>query len=117
MWKGNGVKYVNNMTLMKLINLSSDNLVGEIRSEITKLVGLVGLNFSINDNLSGSIPQYIDHMNSLNFSRNQLTGSIPTSLSELSFLGVLNLSHNNLSARIPSSNKLLTFNELSYMLN
>ncbi|PIN20844.1 Leucine-rich repeat protein [Handroanthus impetiginosus] len=118
-WKGKEVKFVKHVVLVKLIDLSSNNLIGEIPLEITKLVGLVGLNLSTN-NLSGSIPRNIGELKSLNFldfSRNHLLGNIPTSLGELSFLGVLNLSYNNLSGKIPPTTQLLTFNESSYMGN
>ncbi|KAG8378690.1 hypothetical protein BUALT_Bualt07G0011500 [Buddleja alternifolia] len=119
MWKGTKVEYRNGLGIVKLIDLSSNNLVGKIPSEITKLVDLVGLNLSRNK-LTGLIPQDIDRMMTLTFldlSRNHLSGGIPTSLSELSHLGVLNLSYNNLSGRIPQNTHMLTFNELSYMGN
>ncbi|KAL3849236.1 hypothetical protein ACJIZ3_011118 [Penstemon smallii] len=58
MWKRKEINFINHLGLVKLIDLSSNNLVGEIPSEITKLVGLVGLNLSSN-NLTGSIPQNI----------------------------------------------------------
>ncbi|KAG8378724.1 hypothetical protein BUALT_Bualt07G0015000 [Buddleja alternifolia] len=86
MWKGTEVDYKNGLGLVKLINLSSNNLVGKIPSEITKLDDLIGLNLSRNK-LTGSIPQDIGRMMALNFldfSRNHLSGGIPTSLSELS---------------------------------
>ncbi|KAG8381239.1 hypothetical protein BUALT_Bualt06G0101800 [Buddleja alternifolia] len=119
MWKGKEVKYINHLGLVKVIDLSCNNLAGEIPSDITKLVGLVGLNISEN-NLTGVIPRDIGEMKPLNFldfSRNHLSGGIPTSLSDLSHLGVLNLSYNNLSGRIPQSNHALTFDESSYIEN
>ncbi|KAG8366843.1 hypothetical protein BUALT_Bualt16G0010000 [Buddleja alternifolia] len=119
MWKGTEVEYKNSLRLVKLIDLSSNNLVGKIPSEITKLDDLVGLNLSRNK-LTGSIPQDIGRMMSLNFldlSINHLSGGIPTGLSELSFLGVLNLSYNNLSGKIPQETHMTTFNELSYTGN
>ncbi|KAL3834322.1 hypothetical protein ACJIZ3_009058 [Penstemon smallii] len=80
MWKGNEVKYINvALRLVKLIDLSSNKLSGEIPPKITKLVGLIGLNISRN-NLTGSIPKNIGNLNSLNFldfSRNYLFGNIP----------------------------------------
>ncbi|KAG8378692.1 hypothetical protein BUALT_Bualt07G0011700 [Buddleja alternifolia] len=119
MWKGTEVEYKNGLRLVKLIDLSSNNLVGKIPSEITKLDDLVGLNLSRNK-LTGSIPQDIGRMVSLNFldlSRNHLSGGVPTSLSELNGLGVLNLSYNNLSGKIPQDTHMVTFNELSYTGN
>ncbi|PIN21589.1 Leucine-rich repeat protein [Handroanthus impetiginosus] len=119
MWKGKEVKYVGHLGLVRLIDLSSNNLGGEIPFNITQLTGLIGLNFSSN-NLIGSIPRDIGKLRSLNFldfSRNHLSRSIPTSLGELTYLGVLNLSYNNLCGKIPPITQLLTFNESSYMGN
>ncbi|XP_073120795.1 receptor-like protein EIX2 [Henckelia pumila] len=119
MWKGLEVNYVNNVGLVNLIDISNNELLGYIPSEIVELVGLIGLNLSRN-NLIGSIPQDIGKMKSLNFldvSRNKLWGEIPTSLSELSRLGVLNLSYNNLWGEIPQSSHMLTFDEFSYTGN
>ncbi|PIN21787.1 Leucine-rich repeat protein [Handroanthus impetiginosus] len=119
MWKGKEVKYVSHLGLVKLIDLSSNNLGGEIPFNITQLIGLIGLNFSSN-NLTGSIPRNIGKLSSLNFldfSRNHLSGSIPTSLGELTYLGFLNLSYNNLCGKIPTITQLLTFNASSYMGN
>ncbi|KAL0401144.1 UNVERIFIED_CONTAM: hypothetical protein Slati_4144300 [Sesamum latifolium] len=119
MWKGKEVKYINHLGLVKFIDLSDNNLVGKIPSNITKLVGLVGLNVSRN-NLVGPIPRDIGQLESLNFldcSRNHLSGGIPTGLGDLSHLGVLDLSYNNLSGRIPLSDQGLTFDESSYVGN
>ncbi|XP_073120797.1 receptor-like protein EIX2 [Henckelia pumila] len=119
MWKGLEVNYVNNVGLVNLIDISNNELLGYIPSEIVELVGLIGLNLSRN-NLIGSIPRDIGKMKSLNFldvSRNKLWGKIPTSLSELSRLRVLNLSYNNLWGEIPRSSHMLTFDELSYTGN
>ncbi|CAA2964033.1 LRR receptor-like serine threonine- kinase GSO1 [Olea europaea subsp. europaea] len=54
-WKGKENEYIKSLQLVKLIDLSSNNLVDEIPPEITSLVGLVGLNLSRN-NLSGLLP-------------------------------------------------------------
>ncbi|KAL0289572.1 UNVERIFIED_CONTAM: Receptor-like protein EIX2 [Sesamum angustifolium] len=116
MWKGKEVRYVNYVGLVKLIDFSNNNLVGRIPSNITKLVGLVGLNVSKN-NLVGPIPTDIGELQFLNFldlSRNRLSGSIPNSLCDLSHLGVLDLSYNNLSGRIPRNNQGLTFKESAF---
>ncbi|KAL0303915.1 UNVERIFIED_CONTAM: Receptor-like protein EIX2 [Sesamum radiatum] len=119
MWKGKEVKYMNHLGLVKLIDLSNNDLIGEIPSNITRLVGLVGLNVSRN-NLVGPIPRDIGQLESLNFldcSRNHLSGGVPTSLGDLSHLGVLDLSYNNLSGRIPLSDQGLTFDESAYVGN
>ncbi|PWA35051.1 leucine-rich repeat protein [Artemisia annua] len=102
-------RYVINM------DLSSNNLVGEIPVELMSLSALVGLNLS-NNHLNGGIPDSIGNMkalNSLDFSGNQLTGPIPPSITALNFLSYLNLSHNNLSGQIPTGNQLQTLTDPS----
>ncbi|XP_059284724.1 receptor-like protein EIX2 [Lycium ferocissimum] len=99
-WKGREFEYSSTLGLVKTIDLSGNELVGEIPAEITSLVGLLGLDLSTN-NLTGSIPLKIGQLRAINFldlSINGLSGKIPTSFSQLSHLGVLNLSYNNLSA-------------------
>ena len=57
-WKGQLSQYKSTLGLLKSIDLSHNNLVGEIPGEITKLDGLVTLNLSRN-NLRGEIPPKI----------------------------------------------------------
>ncbi|KAL2555884.1 disease resistance family protein/LRR family protein [Forsythia ovata] len=111
MWKRKEHKYINTLQLVKLIDLSRNNLVGDIPTEITSLVMLVGLNLSRN-NLSGILPAKIGRLRSLDFldlSRNHFSGGIPTGVSQLDQLGVLDLSYNNLSGKIPQNIHLQTF--------
>nr|GEY79808.1 leucine-rich repeat protein [Tanacetum cinerariifolium] len=108
--KGVSLEYTTNLRYVKNMDLSSNNLVGEIPVELMSLFGLVGLNLS-NNHLNGGIPDSIGNMkelNSLDFSGNQLTGLIPPNIGALTFLSHLNLSHNNLSGRIPTGNQLQT---------
>ncbi|KAH7667723.1 Non-specific serine/threonine protein kinase protein [Dioscorea alata] len=87
----------------------------QIIYQVVNLVGLQNLNLSYN-NLSGEIPIDIGRMQSLeslDLSRNELIRSIPPSLSTLHFLGSLNLSYNNLSGEIPYASQLTTFNDPS----
>ncbi|KAL2456738.1 disease resistance family protein/LRR family protein [Abeliophyllum distichum] len=110
MWKRNEYEYLNTLQLVKLIDLSSNNLVGDVPAEITSLVMLVGLNLSRN-NLSGILPAKIGRLRSLDFldlSRNQFFGGIPVGVSQLDQLGVLDLSYNNLSGKIPQNIHLQT---------
>jgi len=77
---------------------------------------LVSLNLSRN-NLIGNIPSNIGKLASLEFldlSRNQLVGSIPTSLTQIDRLSMLDLSHNYLTGKIPISTQLQSFNPSSY---
>ncbi|XP_075516446.1 LOW QUALITY PROTEIN: receptor-like protein EIX2 [Primulina tabacum] len=118
-WKEKEVEYVRNLILLKVVDLSSNKLVGHIPHEISNLNGLFALNLSRN-NLTGSIPQDIGQLkilNSLDLSENNLSGEIPDTLSQLSHLGVLNLSFNNLSGKIPWNNQIQTFDSSSYTGN
>ncbi|WVZ14958.1 hypothetical protein V8G54_012524 [Vigna mungo] len=81
-------EYKNILGLVTSIDLSNNQLVGEIPIEITNLNGLIFLNLSHNQ-LIGHIPRSIGNMGSLlsiDFSRNQLSGEIPSTISNLSFL-------------------------------
>ncbi|KAK3421480.1 hypothetical protein EUGRSUZ_G02123, partial [Eucalyptus grandis] len=97
------------------IDLSANNLNGEIPKELTRLVELQNLNLSQN-NLSGKIPSNIGNLNkleSLDLSNNKISGRIPPSISSIDFLSCLNLSFNNLSGPIPSSSHLHTVDDES----
>ncbi|XP_039173782.1 receptor-like protein EIX2 [Eucalyptus grandis] len=97
------------------IDLSANNLNGEIPKELTRLVQLQNLNLSQN-NLSGKIPSNIGNLKnleSLDLSNNGISGRIPPSISSLDFLSCLNLSFNNLSGPIPSSSHLRTVDDES----
>ncbi|PWA77038.1 leucine-rich repeat protein [Artemisia annua] len=113
--KGVSLGYTTTFRNVINMDLSSNNLVGEIPVELMSLSALLGLNLS-NNHLNGCIPDSIGNMkmlNSLDFSGNQLTGRIPPSIGALNFLSHLNLSHNNLSGRIPTGNQLQTFTDPS----
>ncbi|KAL8459276.1 hypothetical protein ACS0TY_036674 [Phlomoides rotata] len=56
-------------------------------------------------------------LESLDLSRNSLSGQIPTSLALLSSLIFLNLSCNNLTGRIPTSTQLQSLNASSFISN
>ncbi|KAL3635719.1 hypothetical protein CASFOL_020266 [Castilleja foliolosa] len=113
--KGVMMEYTKTSTYTVNLDLSSNNLVGEIPPNLTNLTGLHGLNLSHN-HLRGIIPRKIGDMESLeslDLSSNNLSGTIPESLSKLNFLSHLNLSHNNLSGPIPTGHQLQTLNESS----
>ncbi|KAJ9169497.1 hypothetical protein P3X46_017684 [Hevea brasiliensis] len=117
--KGRMVEYEKILKFVKSIDLSDNNLSGEIPKEITSLLSLQSLNLL--DNLFfGKIPDDIGDMKMievLDFSQNQLFGGIPQSIANLTFLNLLNLSNNNLSGRIPTSTQLLTFSSSSFVGN
>ncbi|KAL4591388.1 hypothetical protein LXL04_004350 [Taraxacum kok-saghyz] len=118
-WKGNEYEFIKNLGLLKSIDLSCNNLTGEIPYEVTNLHGLNSLNLS-NNALFGEIPQKIGELKqleALDLSRNNLSGVIPSSMSEISSLSVLNLSYNSLSGRIPSGTQLQGFDDSHYTGN
>jgi Leucine-rich repeat (LRR) protein len=101
------------------MDLSSNNLTGEIPEELTSLYGIRFLNLS-NNHLHGKIPKKISNMTlleSLDVSTNQLTGVIPQSMASLTFLSYLNLSHNHFFGRIPSGTQLQSFSAQSFIGN
>ncbi|KAG9440565.1 hypothetical protein H6P81_020730 [Aristolochia fimbriata] len=115
-----GVELENSGTLgfMNLIDLSSNNLSGDIPQELAHLLGLVSLNLSGNS-LKGQIPNKIGELKqleSLDLSKNKLSGEIPSSISSLNFLSKLNLSYNNFSGKIPIGSQLQTLNDSSVYL-
>ncbi|RWW45038.1 hypothetical protein BHE74_00049170 [Ensete ventricosum] len=113
--KGLQLNFTTVLSLVTSIDLSGNNLSGEIPEDLTKLHGLHFLNLSDNK-FSGGIPQNIgaiEQLESLDLSENNLSGRIPSSISALNFLSHLNLSYNNFSGRIPSGSQLRTFTDPS----
>ncbi|KAM1988167.1 hypothetical protein ACFX15_035336 [Malus domestica] len=118
--KGSELVYNTTLNLVKSIDLSSNNLQGQIPEEICNLILLGTLNLSMNQ-LTGKIPSKVGNLRWLetfDLSHNHLSGEIPQSLSYLSFLSHLNLSYNNLSGIIPTGSQLQTLHDSSiYMDN
>ncbi|KAK1364373.1 Receptor-like protein EIX2 [Heracleum sosnowskyi] len=115
-WKGQEFEYGRNFAYLKMIDLSSNELTGEIPTAITRLLELKGLNLSGNG-LSGNVPLEIGQLKvleSLDLSTNKFTGEIPLSMSGLNFLAFLNLSNNNFLGRIPSGTQLQGFGISTY---
>ncbi|XWS25037.1 hypothetical protein CRYUN_Cryun27aG0036500 [Craigia yunnanensis] len=86
------------------MDLSCNNLSGNLPSELGLLQGLYALNLSHNS-LSGKISSSIGNMSlleSLDLSYNNLSGEIPTAVALLDSLSTLSLSYNNLSGKIPT---------------
>ncbi|WRX31676.1 Leucine-rich repeat - like 10 [Theobroma cacao] len=113
--KGRELEYSRTLLQVKNIDLSKNDLTGEIPDGIFRLAFLDTLNLSRN-HLNGSIPNNIGDLRlleSLDLSQNNLSGTIPPSLASLSLLAHLNLSYNNLSGRIPTGNQLQTLNDSS----
>lgn len=111
--KGRELDYSNTLSLVMSMDLSANDLHGQIPDSITDLVELQSLNLSGN-RLKGSIPRKIDNLQqleSLDLSKNLLDGKIPSSISALNYLSYLNLSYNNLSGRIPVGNQMQTLTD------
>ncbi|KAL6123423.1 hypothetical protein ACLB2K_075945 [Fragaria x ananassa] len=117
--KGRVEEFGKILGLVASIDLSNNNLSGEIPEELTDLFGLQTLNISAN-HLTGRIPPMIGRLKqleSLDLSRNQLSGEIPPSIMFLTFLSHLNLSHNNLMGQVPQSTQLQSLDESSFLGN
>nr|GEY34738.1 leucine-rich repeat-containing protein [Tanacetum cinerariifolium] len=110
-WQGKVNEFSSTLGLVKTIDLSSNNLTGQIPYELSNLYGLVVLDLSHNT-LVGEIPQDIGQMEellTLNLSRNMFSGKIPSTMSKMARLNDLDVSYNNLSGRVPSSTQLQSF--------
>ncbi|XP_057841832.2 receptor like protein 27 [Cryptomeria japonica] len=118
--KGTNQHYPYILSTFTSIDLSNNELEGEVSSNFGNLKGLRLLNLSFN-NLNGSIPNSFGEMSqleSLDLSRNNFSGQIPAELESLSYLASLNLSNNNLSGSIPQGQHMTdTFGESSYSGN
>lgn len=90
--------------LVTMVKLSSQNLTGNIPSELTKLSGLIELWLDGNS-LTGPIPDFSScpNLKIIHLENNRLTGSIPSSLAGLPNLKELYLQNNMLSGKMPSS--------------
>ncbi|XP_027939728.1 receptor-like protein EIX1 [Vigna unguiculata] len=117
-WKGRELGY-RDIGLLRNLDLSSNNLSGEIPTELFGLTQLLFLNLSRN-HLKGKIPIKIGGMKnleSLDLSNNHLSGTIPRTISNLTFLSYLNLSYNDFSGEIPLGTQLESFDAWSYVGN
>ncbi|KAJ9555532.1 hypothetical protein OSB04_010146 [Centaurea solstitialis] len=118
-WRGNERELTSTLGLLTSIDLSSNNLTGQIPNELTDLHELLALNLSKNA-LLGEIPRRIGEMKKLeifDLSRNNFSGGIPSSMSQTTSLNWLDVSYNKLSGRIPSSTQLQSFEPSTYIGN
>ncbi|TYI36616.1 hypothetical protein ES332_A03G154000v1 [Gossypium tomentosum] len=91
--KGRKSEYKKIIPLLNVIDLSANDLKGEIPDHITKLSVLFTLNLSWN-HLSGKISENIGNLQlleSLDLSYNNLSSPIPASMISMTFLNYLNL--------------------------
>ncbi|KAH7690680.1 Leucine-rich repeat protein, partial [Dioscorea alata] len=108
--KGRDVQYDKLLPLLISIDLSRNELSGEIPEDLMNLLEKMGMNLSGN-HLTGRISEKMGillRLESLDLSNNNLSGEIPTTMIMLSFLSRLNLSYNNLSGRIPYGGQFLS---------
>ena len=90
--------------VVRRLDLSYNQLSGEIPAELANLAHLYDLDLSDNQ-LSGEIPAELGNLPNLGWldlSDNQLSGEIPAELGNLPNLGWLDLSDNQLSGEIPA---------------
>ncbi|XP_021287642.1 receptor-like protein 12 [Herrania umbratica] len=117
--KGVEIELVKIFIKLTVIDLSNNELQGEIPEVIGKLDSLKQLNLSHN-NLNGCIPTSMGNLTaleSLDLSSNKLVGKIPEQLTSLGSLEVLNLSQNQLIGPIPEGKQFNTFGNGSYAGN
>ena len=92
-----------NSGISSSLNLSSNNLVGEIPAELMSLRTLESISFADNE-LYGAIPPEIGTFTSLEtllLDNNVLTGTFPTELGNISTLKQLTLNSNELKGEVP----------------
>ncbi|KAL6269754.1 hypothetical protein ACE6H2_026665 [Prunus campanulata] len=118
-----------NFPKLKHLHLAQNNFGGATPEDIGKLTRLEVLNLS-NNNLTGEIPPELGTFDKftgmaslayfyhLDLSSNSLSGAIPSSLGKLTSLKVFNVSHNHLSGEIPSAFfKILSLDSYDFSYN
>ncbi|KAL5998755.1 hypothetical protein ACLOJK_009702 [Asimina triloba] len=87
-----------------MLNISHNNIFGQIPPEIGQLSQLNKLDLSFNQ-LQGEIPTSLGRLSNVYYwamEDNQLHGSVPAEIGQLSHLQILDLSKNKLSGPIPA---------------
>ncbi|XP_052302015.1 receptor-like protein 6 [Populus trichocarpa] len=100
-----GIHSLSNLIQLTYLDLSGNNLNGQIVSSLGNLTQLTYLVISGN-NLNSQITSSLGNLTQLTYldlSGNNLISQIPSSLGNLTQLTFLDLSNNNLSGQIPSS--------------
>ncbi|CAK9175123.1 unnamed protein product [Ilex paraguariensis] len=115
MAKGRMLQYFSILYLVNSLDISRNNISGEMPKEVTSLTRLGTLNLSMN-HMTGNIPANIgslEWLETLDLSMNNFSGSIPPTMASMTFLNHLNLSYNNLSGKIPTGNQFLVLEDPS----
>ncbi|CAL9772598.1 unnamed protein product [Musa acuminata subsp. burmannicoides] len=111
-----GLQYNQVSSFPPSLILGDNMLVGQILPGFRNLVVLHVLDLSWN-NLSGNIPAELSGMTSLeilDLSHNNLTGAIPSSLTNLSFLSKFDVAYNNLVGQVPTGGQFSTFSSSDF---
>ncbi|KAE8725846.1 Protein STRUBBELIG-RECEPTOR FAMILY 5 [Hibiscus syriacus] len=106
-----------NLTSLKELDLSNNNIAGDIPYNIPQ--NLQRLNLAFNQ-FTGSVPYSINQMHSLqylNLGHNQLQNQLSDMFGPLSSLSTLDLSFNSLTGDLPESFKNLTSMNSMYLQN
>ncbi|PHT27632.1 hypothetical protein CQW23_32762 [Capsicum baccatum] len=102
---------------MSGIDLSCNQLSGELPKELSNLTQIRALNLSYN-HITGTIPSEfsnLQNIESLDLLYNNMIGRIPAQLLELTTQAVFSVAHNNLTGSTPQrAAQFATFNESSY---
>ncbi|GAU38160.1 hypothetical protein TSUD_263850 [Trifolium subterraneum] len=116
--KGQQLEFVKILTILTVIDFSSNHFEGPIPEVLMDLKGIRVLNLS-NNALYGEIPSTIGNLQqleSLDLSNNSLVGEIPVQIASLSFLSYLNLSMNHLVGMIPTGETFFVLEPLEYFV-
>ncbi|XP_072951038.1 protein STRUBBELIG-RECEPTOR FAMILY 3-like isoform X1 [Typha angustifolia] len=90
------------------ITINAANLGGQLSNDLGNFTSIVTIDLS-NNNIGGSIPENLPTtMRQLFLSANQLTGSIPSSLSKLTVLSAMSVNENHLTGELPNAFQSLT---------
>ncbi|KAF2288220.1 hypothetical protein GH714_005146 [Hevea brasiliensis] len=104
---------IQNIQIYTFLDLSNNQLSGEIPDSLGRLKSLKSLNLS-NNNFFGGIPWSfggLQRIESLDLSHNNFSGEIPHTFENLLQLSNLDLSNNKLEGRIPGGSQMDRMND------
>ncbi|CAI0459025.1 unnamed protein product [Linum tenue] len=100
---------IENCDSITSLNLSGNQLSGQIPSDIATMLPFLTILDLSNNNLSGEIPASLfncSYLNVVRLDKNRLTGRIPDGIHQLDRLRNFSVSHNLLSGRIPAFERM-----------